>query len=151
MPVTMDQVRSFLDPDEPDYPEAARQLGPDALPHLQTLVMGNDPLLASKAAYLAGLIGTAQSSAVVTSAAQSTYPEVRVAAAAAARHLPAPQAGTILSTALADSDVGVRKVALRSAAAVRTPGLKHRVQEMSKKDSSTVIRKLAAKIAYDLP
>jgi HEAT repeat protein len=151
MPVTMDQVRSFLDSDEPDYPEAARQLGPDALPHLQTLVAGNDPLLASKAAYLAGQLGTAQSSAVVALAAESPYPEVRVAAAAAARHLPAPQADTVLSTVLADSDVGVRKVALRSAAAVQTPGLKHQIQEMSRNDSNALIRTLAAQTANDMP
>jgi len=151
MPVTLDQVRSFLDPEEPDYPEAASHLGPDALPHLQTLVSGNDPLLASKAAYLAGQISTAQSLAVVALAAQSTYPEVRVAAAAAARHLPAPQADTVLSTVLTDSDVGVRKVALRSAAVVRTPGLKQQIQEMSRNDSNALIRTLAAQTANDLP
>jgi len=151
MPVTMEQVRSFLDPDEPDYVEAAGQLGPPALPHLQTLVVSNDPLLASKAAYLAGLIGAAESSAVVELAAQSPYPEVRVAAAGTTKHLPASQAETLLNTVLADSDVGVRRVALRSAAALRSPALKYRVQEMSKSDSSAAIRTLAAQIAKDLP
>lgn len=150
MPVTMDQVRSCLDPDEPNY-EAARHLGPDALPHLQTLVVGNNPLLASKAAYLAGQLSTSQSSVVVALAAQSPYPEVRVAAAAAARHLPAPQAGTVLCTVLADSDVGVRKVALQSAAVVQTHGLKRQIQEMSRNDSNALIRTLAAQTLNDLP
>jgi hypothetical protein len=39
MPVTMEQVRAFLDPEEPDYQQAA-QLGPEALPHLEELGEG---------------------------------------------------------------------------------------------------------------
>jgi hypothetical protein len=48
------RVRAALEPEEPDY-AAAAQLGP-AVPHLQTLIQGDDPMLASKASYLASLI-----------------------------------------------------------------------------------------------
>jgi len=37
MAVTMAQVRAVLDPDEPDYGQAAK-LGPQALAHLEKLV-----------------------------------------------------------------------------------------------------------------
>ena len=44
------QVRKYLDPEEPDYKAAAAALGAEALPVLESLVRGADPLLASKAA-----------------------------------------------------------------------------------------------------
>jgi HEAT repeat protein len=147
----MDRVRAYLDPEEPNYGEAARNLGADALPHLEALVSVDDPLLASKAAYLAGLLGAERSSVVLETAARSSHPVVRVAAAFAARHLPAAEAGTVLSTGIADDDLGVRKAALRSAAEVRAPGLKVRVQELSKTDPSEAIRALASEAADVLP
>ena len=55
MSVSMDDVRKVLDPDEPDYAAAAR-LGEEALAHLERLARGDDPMLASKAAYAASLI-----------------------------------------------------------------------------------------------
>jgi hypothetical protein len=56
MAITIEQVLDQLLPDEPDYGGAAERLGPEALPHLENLVRGEDPLMASKAAYLASLI-----------------------------------------------------------------------------------------------
>ena len=32
MPIDMEQVKAALDPEEPDYAKAAKQLGADALP-----------------------------------------------------------------------------------------------------------------------
>jgi hypothetical protein len=55
MTITMRDARAQLDPEEPDYHQAA-ELGPAALPLLEQLVRGADPMLAAKAAYLASLI-----------------------------------------------------------------------------------------------
>jgi hypothetical protein len=119
MAVTMAQVRALLDVDEPDYLEAAA-LGPDAIPHLKTLVREADAMLASKAAYLAGLIATDAALDVVKAAAESSEPVVRVAAAAAVRNL-SPAAGTrVLNPLLTDPDPGVRKAASKA----RRPGTK---------------------------
>ena len=41
MPVTMEQVINELDREEPEYQQAA-QLGPEALPHLITLIQGDN-------------------------------------------------------------------------------------------------------------
>lgn len=113
MAVTMQEVRAVLDPEEPDYEQAA-QLGPDALPHLESLVREADPMLASKAAYLASLIPASQSVQVIRQAAQSIFPEVRVAAAAGVSNLRSEDAKSVLPTFLGDPDVGVRKFAARS-------------------------------------
>ena len=89
----------------------ATKLGPDAIPHLQALVNGDDAMLASKAAYLASLIKSDASADVVRDAARSNVETVRVAAAAAARNLPSAKASAVLEELIADVDPGVRKVA----------------------------------------
>lgn len=114
MAVSMEDVRRVLDPEEPDY-EAAAQLGPDAIPHLEALVAGDDPMLASKAAYAASLLEGATGEEVVRVAARSDDPVVRVAAAAAARNLPAQSARAVLTELASDEDPGIRKVARASA------------------------------------
>lgn len=114
MAVTMEQVRAALDPEEPDYEEAAK-LGPEALPHLEALVESGDTMLASKATYLASLIRGAGSVDIVKKAAQSDDPVVRVAAAAATTNLTAAAANAVLGNLIGDSDLGVRKVAQRQA------------------------------------
>lgn len=131
MVVTKQQVIDVLSPDEPNYPEAAK-LGPDALPHLDNLVKTADPLLASKATYLASLIQGEQSIDVLKAASQSNHPEVRVAAAAGARNLVSAAAGArnlepsrlndLLSSLNNDQDAGVRKEATKSLKSVRGTG-----------------------------
>ena len=131
MAVTMDQVKAALYPEEPDYPKAARQLGAEALPHLDEIVGGSDTLLAAKAAYLAGLIGGDASAPVVAKAARSGQVTVRIAAAAAAAHLPAEHSDAVLLQLVDDADRGVQKVALRSVPAKMSAALRSRVRAVS--------------------
>ena len=126
MAVDMDQVRAALDPEEPNYPAAAK-LGPDALPHLERLITGDHPGLAAKAAYLAGLIGTEKSLPAMDKAARSGQTAVRIAAAAGAQHLAGDHAEAVLLQLVDDSDPGVRKVAARSAPAGMSDALRARV------------------------
>ena len=113
MAVTMAQVRAVLDPDETNY-ERARELGPEALPHLEILIKTGPPMLASKAAYLAGLLAAPGSARVVAQAAASDEPAVRVAAAAAAKHLDDADIDEVITPLLTDSDAGVRRMAKKS-------------------------------------
>jgi HEAT repeat protein len=114
MAVTMDDVRTALDPEEPNYQKAAK-LGPEALPHLDVLVSSGDSMLASKATYLASMIKSAESARVVAKAARSADPIVRVAAAAAASKLSDAGASDVLLDLVGDPDPGVRKVARAAA------------------------------------
>lgn len=143
--VTMQQVRAILDSEEPDYALAA-QLGPDALPHIEILVKGADPMLASKAAYLAGLIKNSRSIAVLKLAAKSKYPEVRIAAAASASHLSTQEASDVLTIFLEDSDLGVRKMALKSIPIDAPPALRKKIESLTTKDPENFIRSLSADI-----
>ena len=132
MAVDMEQVRAALEPEEPDYPRTAKSLGTDALPHLEKIITGDQTALAAKAAYLAGLIGTEKSLPAMGKAAASGQAIVRIAAAAAARHLPDEHRDSLLLQLVDDSDPGVQKVALKSAPAAMSDALKARVEALSK-------------------
>jgi hypothetical protein len=151
MAVDMDQVRAALEPEEPDYPGSAKQLGADALPHLEKLITGDHPSLAAKAAYLAGLIGTEKSLPAMQKAAKSGYAPVRVAAAAAARHLSDVDNEAILLQLVDDADPGVQKVALRSAPAMMSDALKARVQAHRAAAAPAVTKRAVKKAAKKAP
>src|SRR5262245_34984510 len=131
MAVTIEQVRDALSPDRPDYRRLANELGAAALPSLESIVGASDRSLAAKAAYLVGLIGGPGAAAALETAARSNLPTVRIAAAAAAAHLPVEQRDSLLLRLVDDEDSGVRKVALRSAKA--SEALRARVLDLTKR------------------
>jgi len=149
MPVTMEDVRAALDPEEPDYAEA-QKLGPEAVPHLKELVQGPDLGLASKAAYLASLIESEGSLEVLTIAATSAEPVLRVAAASAIRNLPERDAERVMDLVMEDKDAGVRKVTLRSAAQLRSPRLAAKIRKLAEHDPESSIRALATEIEEEM-
>jgi HEAT repeat protein len=112
MVITMKQVLELLNPDETDYVKAVK-LGREAIPHLEILVKKSEPMLASKAAYLASLIQDKRSVNILVTAAQSKEPAVRLAAAAGCRHLSFADINHVLDLLKNDEDEGVRNKALR--------------------------------------
>jgi HEAT repeat protein len=137
----MKQVLAEIDRDEPDYAKAAR-LGPEAVPHLRQIAEADDPLRASKAAYLASLIPGKQSLELLTAAANRHEPEVRVAVAHALRNTKdAPQA--VLEKLLDDPDAGVRKVTLRTVGHLKLPALRDKVATIAKSDQDEFLRTTA--------
>ena len=150
MPGMRKKVLRYLDREEPDYEAAASALGPEALPELSRLVAEADVLTASKATHLASLIESPAANGVVEAAAGHPDPVVRVAAAAAVRNLTrqaggleaarvADAPGGALDRLLQDTDPGVRKFALKSAADL---GLEHRV-EAARTDPEEFLRRMA--------
>lgn len=144
MPVTMDDVRAVLTGEEVDYTSAAG-LGPEALPHLEELVRSADPLLASKATYLASLIRDGRSVPIIELAAQRPEPAIRVAAAAGLTNLQEQEASPLMGLLIEDGDVGVRKVALKSAAAFASPAMDERMQRVAARDPEPALRELATR------
>jgi hypothetical protein len=144
MAVTIEQVRAALEPEEPDY-RAAKELGPEALPHLKALTEEGNPSLTAKATYLASLIGGEAAHAVVASAAASEYPAVRVAAAAATRHLAPGGANELLTRLITDPDTGVRHEALRAAPAEMSPELRAHVERIAEAETTPVLHAASLK------
>ena len=151
MTVTFEQVKAALDPEEPAYNKAATALGTEALPHLARLIAGDHPMLASKAAYLAGLIGTDEAVEVLQRAARSGDVRVRIAAAASAEKLPAAAASDVLVNLVDDGDAGVQKVALKAVPDTASAALKARVEGLSAARTDTPTRSLAREVLGRLP
>lgn len=147
---TLDDVRRELDKDELDYPALVESLGADALPHLETLVAEDEPRIASKAAYLAGLIDAPESKQVVARAAGSRHDVVRVSAAAALASLPPKQAASIAEQLLADPDIGVRARAAKAAAVLHEPALAKQIRAMAKEDAEPSVRELATELVKEM-
>jgi HEAT repeat protein len=144
----MSQVLEELDKDEPNYDRAA-QLGPEAIPHLEQLVLADDPMRASKAAYLATLIPGADADQVLNAASAHSDPRVRVAVAhgASARGRASVE---LLDKLLDDSDPGVRKVALRAADQAGMPELHDKVARIASDDTEPFLRDMARDTASRL-
>lgn len=150
--LSLAQTRKLIDLDEPDYEALAKQLGPAAIPQLQTIVKGSDPMLASKAAYLVSLIPDERSINVVAVAAKSPHATVRVAAASAARNLQqAEKVTTLVNELLKDPDIGVRKVALRSIEVKPEIGPKEMVTKLATNDPDSTIRDIASQLINHMP
>src|SRR5262245_49120973 len=141
MAVTMNQVRAALTPEEPDYNQAAT-LGPEALPYLRTLVQEAEPMLASKATYLASLIEHPDAVAVVRDAAQSNKSVEKVAAAAAAANLSSEEASDIIASLITDPDIGVRKTAIKAVPPDATDRVQAALTRVSDSDSHPELRSL---------
>ena len=151
MAVTFDQVKAALDPEEPAYNKAAAAFGAEALPHLARLIASDHSMLASKAAYLAGIIGTDKAVDLIQRAARSGDVTVRIAAAAAAGKLTADSASDVLINLIDDGDVGVQKVALRSVPDTSSPALRARVASLSAVKADSAIRSLSREVLERLP
>ena len=145
MPVTMKDVRAWLDAEEVDYLKAKR-MGAAAVPFLMELAQGGDLALASKATYLASLIGSDQSAAVLEAAVARNEPVLKVAAASGMRNLPDEQAEKIMELLRNDPDAGVRKVLVKSADRFRSPRMAERMQQMADSDPEPFVRDLAASV-----
>jgi hypothetical protein len=148
MTITINEVRAWLDAEEPDYEGAARALGDAAQPALLQLIGGGDRALASKATYLASLLpGQAGALQALKAAHATGEPLLKVAAAAALRNLQADAAGEMFEVLHADADAGVRKVALRSAVGLSGPRVQQRMRQLAQDDPVPFVRALAAQVA----
>jgi HEAT repeat protein len=144
--MTLDEVRALIDPDEPDYARAAAVVSDDDVAHLATLAAGDDVMLASKAVYLAGLVGGDEAAAVVRQAADHDDPTVRVSAAAAIKNLPDAPAMEVGRHLLRDDDVGVRKVVLQSAARLESAQVRADLLDSAADEDDPYLRELAARL-----
>ena len=150
MSTSMEDVRMALDPEEPNYSEAAA-LGREALPYLGSSVVGSDPRLASKAAYLASMITDGQSVEVLARTGRSPEPVVRVATAAGLRNTRSAEARQILQALLGDEDGGVRRIAMQLAAHHGGDDLGFQINTIAKQDPDPSIRELAIELVDRFP
>ena len=83
---------------------------------------------------------------VLEKAAAHKDPRVRVAAAHSAQNLPIEGASSVLTSLVADADVGVQKVALRSVPSRATTELRISVERVSKAKANPAIKELSTEV-----
>jgi hypothetical protein len=149
MAVTQEQVKQLLTAEEVDYPAAALMLGADALPHLRELIASDDPMLASKAAYLAGTIDAGDSADIVATAAASDQVVVRIAAANALENVTGADA-SVFEGLLDDLDAGVRRAAVKAVGVAGRADLRINLERLADEDTAPMIRDLAKATADQL-
>ena len=135
----VDAVRQRIDLDEINYPRLAGELGSEALPALATIADDPNIGLASKAVYLASMISRVDAAPILEKAA------------AGLRNLDPEHAERGVDALLDDDDASVRKVAMQSAAAVESPGMKARIKRVAEQDSDPVVREAARGALRDGP
>lgn len=150
MPVTLEQVLSYLMQEEPDYTEAAK-LGPDTMPHLEQLATSGDRIVAPRAVYLASLIGVDRAVELLANALKSALADVRVQAAAGVVNLPVNRTTEIILDALNDTNFRVRNIAVKSTKSIFTNGslpevLNVKIANLSKSDPEQFIRESSGKL-----
>jgi len=140
-----DVVRQ-LSPDEANLNQAAAALGPDAMPHLEALVRGPDPMLASKAVYAAGQMRHPRTMQVLQIAAARADRMVRLAVATTVPSLPPDQAAAILAILLIDPDPECRRIAIETVPRNVVPHIRDVLEMLELTDPYPFIRELSAEI-----
>jgi hypothetical protein len=141
--VTVEQINEMLVAEEPDY-EAIAWLGTAALPEIKKSVESEDVALVSKATYMASLVPGDEAVEIVSAAAKDPRLEVRVAAAASIRNLPATRAAQLLEAVAADADMTIRLKAVKSAIQMQDPEVLSALGKIAEQDPSPIVRRVAA-------
>ena len=143
MALEINELRSLLNRYEPDFRKLAAILQPDDLPQLIELVQGNERTLAARAAYAITLVHDEAAVAALDTAANSSVDTVRIAAASGLKHLKGFDVADLARRLLADEDLGVRKLAIKSAKALGLDALKPALEAVASNDAEPGLRDLA--------
>ncbi len=131
MTQSINEIISKLSDVEPT-PATYSNLSVSDIPALEEIARTAETWISARAVYaLARLSATTDDSAsrAVKHAAADSRVEVRVAAASAATLLPAEEANSLVSSMLADPELGVRKFAIASAGEIATSsGLRSKLE-----------------------
>ncbi|HSK03704.1 MAG TPA: hypothetical protein VK932_20770, partial [Kofleriaceae bacterium] len=131
MALTMNQLRTLLDPDEPSYAQIRALLQPDDVANLEALATGPDLMLATKAAYALSLIGTLPARDALERLAAAGPGDVRIAVAAGLPNLRGLDVSALAARLLGDPDLSVRKGAIKATRALKLTVLAPRRQNIA--------------------
>jgi hypothetical protein len=139
---TYEQVLEILGRDcpPPDYP---KDLAPESLPLLETVIAGANQIAAERALLAAAQVAPAAAFSLVEKAALSPKAETRIAAARAAVFLQRDGSTAVAQRLLGDADPGVVKYALRVVEQQQLSNLKPKVERLATESASDLVKSLA--------
>ena len=147
MPHTKEELIKFIDLDEPDYPSIVAKLSLEDIPLLIELSKDPNLAIATKAISCLGMMNAEKAVVGIQAAVVSANPVLRVAAAHALRNSAAlPSAVKLIDKLLDDSDIGVRKFALKAVNHANIKSLKAKVEKMNVKENTELMKNLSKEV-----
>jgi hypothetical protein len=142
MTMTISELRQQLSAIEP-MESTYEGIGASEVDLLTELLDEEEAWLAARAAHALSRIDSDHAHEALLSATESSRPEVRVAVAASADRLPPAVSDEILSRLLGDSEIGVRKFAIKSTSDRNSAAIRRRVVEIATVDADTALGHIA--------
>lgn len=142
MPKSIAELRrqlSDIEPNELTYD----QIGPSEVDLLRGLLDDEEAWMAARAVHALVLIDSDKAREAILAASASPRVEVRVAVASSAGALPPRFSDEVLARLLADSQIGVRKFAIKSISSQNDDALKRRITDIAASDPEAGLRRLA--------
>lgn len=147
MPHTKEELIKLIDLDEPDYPSIVAKLSLEDIPLLIELSKDPNLAIATKAISCLGMMNAEKAVVGIQAAVVSANPVLRVAAAHALRNSAAlPSAVRLIDKLLDDSDIGVRKFALKAVNHANIKSLKAKVEKMNVKENTELMKNLSKEV-----
>lgn len=133
------QQLSDIEPEETTY----EGIGPSEVDLLRELLEEEDAWMAARATHALSRIDSDRAHDALLWATEDARPEVRVAVAASAHALPPKLSDEILSRLLNDSEIGVRKFAIKSTSDRNSNAVRQRLGEIAISDADTALGQIA--------
>jgi hypothetical protein len=144
MPHTKDELIKMIDIDEPEYPMIVSQLKDDDIPVLIEISKDSNMAIATKAVSCLGMMNNESAVAGIQIASTHNNPIMRVAAVHALQSSSAlPSAVKLIDSLLDDTDIGVRKFALKTVQHSNIKSLKARVERIGLQENTELMKNLS--------
>lgn len=147
MPFSKEEIIKMINLDEPDYQAIVSKLTPEDIPVLIELTKHENPAIATKAISVLGQMKSDKALQGLNDAVNHPDPVRRIAAAHSLRNLATLQGSTkMLEKLLDDSDMGVRKFALKTVEVAKVSALREKVKAMNLKEVNPEIKALGENV-----
>ena len=142
MPITLEQLKNQLSAIEPDD-STYLGIGPSEIPFLEHLLQDEEAWMASRSVFALSRVSDDQVLPILSQAVADPRPEIRIALAASVSNLKPEDANNILLQLLSDSDLGVRKFAIKSVSGSHDIAVHEKLKDIQIQDPALPIREIA--------
>lgn len=139
MPIALKELRNQLSAIEPDV-GTFDGIGPSEIPLLEQLLQDKEAWMASRAVFALSRIPDPKALTIFSRAASDPRPEIRIAVAASVNNLKPIEANKILLKLLDDTDLSVRKFAIKSVSKSHSASVLGKLRKLEKQDPVQPIR-----------
>ena len=151
MPINKEDLIKMIILDEPDYHSIVSKLSADDVPTLVELSKNPNPAIATKAISCLGLMKSESALTGLQELISHPDPVRRVAVANSLRNMTTVQGSVqMLDNLLDDTDIGVRKFALKAIEFGNISQLKEKVRILNKREANSTLKTMSQQILEKL-